>query len=102
MRPLFNAVPDATGPTFGQLLKGARLGYHWSPQLSAMVRIDAVGPPWTVTMCPPDKIPNGGKGTYLAWWEVADNPLAYSRAVNAEASPRGLVTFSIDEQGEKV
>lgn len=72
------------------------------PLLKAMVRIDAEGPPWKVTMCPPDKIPNGGKGRFLVWREAADNPLAYSRAVNAEANPRNVVVFSIDEQGEKV
>lgn len=95
-------LTDATGPTFGQLIKGARLGYHWSPQLSAMVRVDAEGPPWKVTMCPPAMIPNAGnKGHFLVWWEAADNPLAHSPAVNEAANPRNVVTFSIGENGEK-
>ena len=101
IKPLFNADPDDPRPTFGNVIRGARLGFHWSEPLKAMVRIDAEGPPWKVTMCPPGKIPNGGKGTFLVWWEAADNPLAYSRAVNAEANPRDVVVFSIDEQGEK-
>lgn len=103
IKPLFNADPADRRPTFGNMIRGARLGFHWSGELQAMVRIDASGPPWTVTMCPADKIPKaGGKGAYLVWWEAAENPLAYSRAVNAEAFPQSVVVFSIDEQGEKV
>lgn len=102
IKPLFNADPSDPRPTFGNMIRGSRLGFHWSAELQAMVRIDAEGPPWKVTMCPPNKIPNGIKGTHLVWWEVADNPLAYSQAVNAEAFPQNVVVFSIGEDGEKV
>ncbi len=106
VKPLFDADPADPRPSFGNMIRGARLGFHWSEPLKAMVRIDAEGPPWKVTMCPPGKIPNSGPktgtGRFLAWWEVADNPLAYSRAINVEANPREVVTFSINESGEKV
>ena len=102
VQPLFNADPADTRPTFGNMIRGARLGFHWSEPLQAMVRIDAEGPPWRVTMCPARNIPKSGeKGAHLVWWEAEENPLAFSRAVNAEANPRNIVTFSIDEQGEK-
>lgn len=102
IKPLFNADPADKRPTFGNMIRGARLGFHWSEPLQAMVRIDANGPPWTVTMCPAEKIPNGRKGTHLVWWEAVENPLAYSRAINAEAFPQNVVVFSIGEDGEKV
>ncbi len=107
IKPLFNADAADSRPTFGNMIRGARLGFHWSEPLNAMVRIDANGPPWTITMCPPDKIPNGGrgaseKGAHLIWWEAKENPLAFSRAINAEANPRGVVVFLIGEDGEKV
>lgn len=102
IKPLFNADPDDPRPTFGNMIRGARLGFHWSEPLKAMVRIDAEGPPWKVTMCPPSMIPNTSKGRFLVWWEAADNPLAYSRAVNANGCPRNVVSFSIGEDGEKV
>lgn len=56
-------------PTFGQLIRGARLGFMWCREVQAMMRLSGDGP-FTVELCPPDKLPTAGSGgLHRIWWE---------------------------------
>lgn len=56
-------------PTFGQVLRGARLGYHWSAKHQAMVRVAGDGP-FQIWLCPPGQLPSAPtKGEFRVWWE---------------------------------
>jgi len=60
-------------PTFGQTIRGARLGYRWSEKHGAMIRISDAGPSsWVVDLCPADQLPIANRKdsqTHRCWWE---------------------------------
>jgi hypothetical protein len=90
-------------PTFGNIIRGARLGFHWNPRLEAMVRISVMSLGIKVLMCPPDCIPaKVDPEHYSAWWESAQDVCSMSRAISAHAKPDRSVWFFVDDNGEEV
>lgn len=65
-------------PTFGQTIRGARLGFHYYAPADAMVRVeDAGASAFTVILSPPEKLPRTtDKTPYRCWWECTDDLLA--------------------------
>lgn len=91
-------------PTFGNVLRGYRLGFAWSSILGAMVRLRPEGDHFVVTMCPPNMIPSGkdrDKTEHYIWWEEPDI-LGRSRAIAERSNPKSLIQFSIDVDGEEL
>lgn len=62
-------------PTFGNVLRGARLGFHWSGPHGAFIRIRDCGPDrFTVEAVTPDVIASMGgrkqkRVEFRCWWE---------------------------------
>ena len=96
--------PMDGGPTFGQFLRGCRLGFRWHPILKAMVRIEAEGDHFIVQMCPPGQIPSGGRkgARHFAWWESDDGFKVFglSRAIMEHTEPKSLIQIAVDDDGE--
>lgn len=92
-------------PTFGQTIRGARLGFRWHHALEAMIRISVDEPYIRVWMCPPDHLPSGKlhPNVYSCWWERSGvELLAISPAIVAHARPARLVQFTVDDDGREV
>lgn len=95
-------------PTFGQMIRAARLGYHWSPKHEAMIRIADCGPHFEIRLCPPDQLPKGpdktnGPEYHRCWWEEKSvdvlsmiEPLKRVKAVHAR------IRFLVDNDGRMV
>lgn len=89
-------------PTFGSVVRGARLGYHWSHRHGCFVRISGDGPPWEIRLAPNGGIPNvSSKSEYRVWWEHEDHeeileliiPLRNVRGVKKP------IMFFVDDKG---
>lgn len=86
-------------PTFGQILRGARMGYHWSKKHQAMIRIHGEGP-FYVHICPPAQLPSYTKGgEHWMWWE---NPkiLEECKAIADIKSVTQPIFLTVGEDGE--
>ncbi len=89
--------------TFGNVVRGMRLGYAWEPILQAMIRIEPEGDYFSITMCPPDLIPTKtSKIPHFCWWESPRVCLGFYRAIVERANPLGVLRFSIDDNGEEL
>lgn len=92
----------AYGPTFGSVLRGARLGYRWSHKHRCFIRIGSDGPPWEIRLAPSGGIPNHpSKSEYRVWWE-AEDPNAVLDMILPLRNVRGvrrLITFFVDDDG---
>lgn len=92
-------------PTFGQVIRGARLGYHWSAKHGCMIRIDADGPPHQIALCPPEALPKG-KGKHASenhrcWWDEPE-VLDLVPDLNAVRGVKKPIVFHVDDNGERV
>lgn len=90
-----------TGPTFGQFLRGARLGFMWCREVRAMMRLSGDGP-FIVELCPPACLPNGGRGgLHRVWWEKDRDAIVGGilplKRIKAVKKP---VVFLVGEDGE--
>ena len=95
-------------PTFGQTIRGMRLGYRWSDKHQTMVRISDCGPHFEVRLCPPDQLPKGhwrGENKeHRCWWEKKDGAggvelldmIAPMRQIKAVKQP---IRFVVDNDG---
>lgn len=92
-------------PTFGQVLRGYRLGFRYHRVFEAMIRISIDGPLIRVWMCPPDALPSRKLHPLLHvnWWEHGGGELlALSPAIIDHARPTRLVQFTVDDEGMAV
>ena len=88
-------------PTFGSVVRGARLGYHWSHRHGCFIRISGDGPPWEIRLAPNGGIPSRSDGEYRVWWEHEDReevldmilPLRNVRGVKRP------IAFFVDDEG---
>jgi hypothetical protein len=93
-------------PTFGQAIRAARLGYHWSEKHGCMIRIDAQGPPWQINLCPPDALPKGKgdrhtSGEYRCWWDKPD-VLDMIPDLHRVRGVKRPILFHVNDEGERV
>lgn len=57
-------------PTFGSVLRAARLGYHWSEKLGAFLRVSGDGP-FVFDLAPATGVPKQhAKGEHRVWWDT--------------------------------
>lgn len=90
--------------TFGQTLRGARLGYHWHPKLRAMMRMTVDGPTYIVWLCPPDRLPSGVSRSYpryRCWWEGHD-PVPLSPVLRDMCAVTEPLCFRLDGEGNLI
>jgi hypothetical protein len=98
-----------TSPTYGQYIRGCRIGFRYAPSLRCMMRIEAHEPLFRVELCHPTAMPSGpDKTPYVCWWEDKKDPEALVRMspALAELAVSGRVvnseTWWLDEQGNRV
>lgn len=101
------------GPRFGMYLRAARLGYHWSDEHAAFIRMSDDGDRFEVCIAPGDNVPNDHQRrkikTHRCWWEAEDGgrellrlcaPLEALRAkVESGRYLRRPLTFHVGEDG---
>lgn len=66
---------DADGPTFGEALRGMRLGWRWSAAHGGYVHIHIVGSSAVVQLRPAGLIPAPKRVSeipYVCWWDEKD------------------------------
>ena len=73
-------MPSEDECTFGQMVKAARLGFHWHARMRAFVRIsdDLSNDRWIVNIQNADSMQNLRKvkpENHRCWWEGGDDPL---------------------------
>jgi len=92
-------------PTFGQTIRGARLGYHWSEKHGAMIRIsDASASSWEVELCPPDQLPVAKRKdnpTHRCWWE-GENVLEHIEPLKGIKLVKRPVRIVIGDDGRLI
>lgn len=69
-----STILDATGerPSFGATLRGARLGWRWSPKHRGFVRLSVNGDKAVVQLYPNALMPSPrgrSDSEYVVWWE---------------------------------
>lgn len=62
-------VGGDNGPTFGAVLRGARLGWHWSARHGGFIRLSVEGTKAVVQLHPNSLMPSRKGGDYVCWWE---------------------------------
>lgn len=84
------------GPTLGQVLHGARLGWGWCGEVQAFVRIeDLTDDSFLVDVRRGDQLPKLTDGSmFRVWWEGERAPQAVGKAVRA-AIAGGLRVVSL-------
>ena len=89
-------------PTFGSVIRAARLGYHWSHKHGCFIRIGGDGPPWEISLAPNGVIPNRRSGEHFrVWWENEDRDEVLDmilplRGVRGVKKP---IIFFVDDEG---
>lgn len=90
-------------PSFGQVIRGYRFGFHWVSELQAFMRIDAQpGPPYRVDLVPEDKLPKSkkiGSGEHKVFWESGEDYLAMSSRLRQIKRVKQPVTLWLDDEG---
>lgn len=92
----------AYGPTFGSVVRGLRLGYHWSHRHQCFIRIGGDGPPWEIRLAPNGGIPSRTSNEHFrVWWENEDreevlNMIEPLRNVRGVKKP---ILFFVDDEG---
>lgn len=92
--------------TFGQALRGYRLGFRWMDRWQAFIRIDAQGPPWRIDLYPAGLLPSRkiGSGEHRAFWDGgvkrAEEILMMSPKVAAIKRVKQPVTLFLDDDGQ--
>jgi hypothetical protein len=91
-------------PTFGQTIRGARLGFHWYPPVNAMVRIEDAGDTaFTVILCPSDRLPSTVAGTpHRVWWESNEDVLAMVTPPLAGRTVTQMQRLLVDNSGRVI
>ncbi len=56
-------------PSFGAMLRGARLGWRWSQKHGGFVRLSVVGHNAVVQLWPNELMPSRKSGEYVVWWD---------------------------------
>lgn len=98
---------SALDPVFGYQLRALRYGYHYAAGYG-MLRIDACGPPWIVSICPVGILPPQPRsGSHVVWWEGdADSVLilrTIRQALEGRACPLTEYTeLELDDAGKVV
>lgn len=91
---------------FGDYIRAARLGFHWSPLLEAFLRIsDAPGGRWLAELSPPGRLPSNGSGKkHRRWWDDQDPDelVRLSPALLKRARPPAPVSLLLDDDGAEV
>lgn len=89
-------------PTFGSVLRGYRLGYHWSDKHGCFIRLSGTREPFRIDLAPDGGVPAKAlKEDYRCWWdkpEVLDmcEPLKMIRGVKKP------ITFYVSESGDAI
>jgi hypothetical protein len=88
--------------TFGQYLRGLRLGFHWSERIGGMVRMDAQGPPWRIDLCPADQMPRGviGSKEHRCWWDTGDVIFDLIPRLVGVRKIKAPITLYVDDEGQ--
>lgn len=91
---------------FGNYLRAARLGFHWSPRLEAFLRLtDLPGGRWLAELAPRGCLPSAPARAHRVWWEGEQDPdavVALSPGLLAHARPAGPVSIVLDDTGAEV
>ena len=56
-------------PSFGAVLRGARLGWRWSEKHGCFVRLSVNGDRCVVQLYPNALMPSHKNGEYVCWWD---------------------------------
>lgn len=90
-------------PTFGMVIRGLRLGYHWSHNHQCFVRIDAQGPPWEIRLAPHGVLPSGkyGTGKHRCWWDEGEDVLAMIIPLKGVKGIKKPIMFFVDDEGAR-
>lgn len=59
----------ATTPSLGMVLRGARLGWRWSPKHGGFVRLSVCMDRCAVQLYPLALVPKGVNSEYVCWWD---------------------------------
>lgn len=93
-------------PTFGQVIRAARLGYHWAPRLQAMVRMSDCGPHTEIRLCPADQLPKGASRgenpEHRCWWECKEDLLGLIAPIRGIRAVKSPIRFLVDDNGNLV
>lgn len=91
-------------PAFGQFLRGARLGYFWSEEHRAFIRMSDAGPNFYVEAAPfVDGKDKSLQGMHRVWWEGPDRGravLAACKPLVGLRSPTEKRTWVVNHKGE--
>lgn len=92
-------------PSFGSMIRGARLGYHWSDKHGCFIRIGGDGPPWEIRLAPNGGIPaRTSTEHYRVWWED-ENANDILLMVEPLRNVRGVkrpIMFFVDDEGRSL
>lgn len=91
--------------TFGNYLRGARLGFRYSDKHEAFIRVIIVSDEAiSVEVVPPDQLPRGGrqKIEYVCWWEGEDSEYALDlcEPLKGIRNPDKPLRFTVDDDGK--
>lgn len=95
---------EAVVPSFGQTIRGARLGFRWSAKYEAMIRITMLGQDsFEVEMCHPAGLPNAPRkqgSLHSCWW---DDPTVLDTcpAIRNYRGPSHYVSFIVNDEGKQ-
>lgn len=101
---------DRTLPTYGQYIRGARLGFHYAETLRCMMRITILEPLFRVELAHAAAMPAyPSKDLHVCWWEDKKDPEAIVRLSPAltELAESGRViqrceSWWLDDDGNRV
>jgi hypothetical protein len=91
-------------PTFGQIIRAARLGYHWSAKHGAMIRMSDCGPHTEVLICPPGQLPTHARENQMhrCWWECKEDCLSMIVPLRGIKAVKKPIRMLIDDGGNLV
>lgn len=95
---------------FGNYIRAARLGFHWSEAIRAWVRVGVLNrnDRWLVEVAPQDHVPNKAQTrTYVCWWdrnasEEAETIIRLSPVLSAIREPDSYRSYILGDDGKEI
>jgi hypothetical protein len=105
-RPSKHRQPQPGVPSFGDYLRAARQGWHWSEPHGCFIRMaDLSADTFTVEVVPAEHIPADASIPYRCWWEAEDKGAALLAACDVLRGvhrPESYRRWVVDMDGREV
>jgi hypothetical protein len=89
--------------SFGGILRGKRLGFEWSAEYGAFIRISGDGP-FCIEVSPPPLPPSrvAGADKHRRWWESAEAAELLRFIDGLPINPARATVFYVDDDGRRI